>query len=119
MSSKAIESLRARFEAELVRNASRYHEIDVERVRTEEWQVKRFLLRYDHNEDKAFEAMLAALQWKKEFGIHDRTDQDFPRELYEITMLEVCGRDRQGRVIQWERYRDHRNFKVTRVDHFF
>ena len=103
--------MRKRFLDEVSANPSLYHEIDVNRVKTQEWQVKRFLLDQDNDEDKAFNALVAAMKWKKEYGIHDRTDQYFPKELWELVAVEVNGKDREGRVIQWEAFKNQRTFK--------
>lgn len=114
MSADAIARLRAQFEAELKSNGDLYHPIDIERVRTEDWQVKRFLLdQADGNEDAAFQALIKALQWKKSFGVHDRTDQYFPKEVWEQNAVEIYGKDKQGRVIQWEAVRNQRVWKET------
>lgn len=107
----AVERLRKRFEEEVANNGNLYHEVDVNRVKTEEFQVKRFLLNNDNDEERAFDALLKALQWKKEFGVHDRTDQYFPKEVWELNGVEVNGRDRNNRVIQWEVFRNQRSFK--------
>ncbi|KAH7640353.1 motile sperm domain-containing protein 2 [Dermatophagoides farinae] len=104
-----IESLRVRFNKEVDENPSLYHPIDVERVQKEEWQVKRYLQEFNNNEEQAFELMKKALQWKKEFGIHDRTDQYFPLEFYDST--EFLGRDKQGRYVQLEIFRNQIHFK--------
>ena len=102
MSSESISQLRELFEKELTANSSLYHPIDIERVRTDDWQIKRYLLdQPDGDETKAFAALIKCLQWKCSFGIHDRTDQYFPKELWELSGTELKGRDKQGRVINW------------------
>ncbi len=110
MSAEAIARLRAQFEAELTTNPSLYHPVDIDRVRTEDWQVKRYLLEEEehgnNNEEVAFEALLKTLQWKKRFGLHERTDQYFPREFWELNVTEQWGADRAGHLIQWGRVRN-------------
>lgn len=39
-----INLIRTRFEEELKKNPGLYDPIDIKRVRTEEWQVKRYLI---------------------------------------------------------------------------
>lgn len=111
MSAESIATLRQKFEDEVSENPSLYHQVDIERVRTEEWQVKRYLLAKKNNEAEAFDAMIKALQWKQSIGLHERTDQSFPYELYTLNCVEVNGRDNQGRLIQWEAFRNQRVFK--------
>lgn len=107
----SIESLRARFNEEVEKNPDLYHPVDIERVRTETWQVKRFLDEFDGDEDKAFELLVKAMRWKKEIGLHDRTDQYYPKEFYELSGSEISGRDKQNRVIQLESLKRQHSFK--------
>ena len=115
MSSEAVARLRERFAAEVLHHPTTYHPIDIERVRTEEWQVRRYLLdQPDQNEDAAFSALCRALAWKQSFGVHERTDATFPREIWELNCVEMVGRDREGRPIQWEATRNQIIFKEVR-----
>lgn len=43
MSEKII-LIRSRFEEELKKNSSLYDPVDIKRVRTEDWQIQRYLL---------------------------------------------------------------------------
>ena len=75
--------MRSRFETELASKPSAYHPIDVDRVRTDDWQLLRFLER-STNWTEAYAQLIDALQWKKQVGVHDKRDEDFPREFYEL-----------------------------------
>ena len=108
---EAIGRLRALFEVELTKNPDLYHPVDIDRVRTEDWQVKRFLLEKEGNEPAAFQALLSALQWKQSFGVHDRPDAHYPAELWLLNDIEIAGQDRQGRLVQWGSIRNKRYFK--------
>src|SRR5699024_471923 len=111
MSTEAITRIRAQFETELTANPDDFHPIDIARVRTEDWQIRRFLLSNPDDEPKAAKALFTALRWKKSFGIHDRQDDYFPKEWWEMTAAETCGRDRDGHLIQWGMLRRLVNFK--------
>ena len=114
ISPEAVSNVRALFEKELTANPDAYHPVDIERVRTEEWQVKRFLLdQPDRDEDKALQSLCKSLQWKKSFGVHERTDQYFPKEFWELNGVEIYGKDSEGRLVQWEAIRNQRTFKET------
>ena len=104
---EAVKRLREKFLSECEKNEDLYHEIDVKRVRTEDWQTERFLIEHQ-NEDTAYEALVRALQWKKSFGIHERTDQYFPREYFEFSEAHAYGRDKEDRLIQWEKNKTER-----------
>ena len=101
MSAASIANLRKLFEAELTEHPDQYHSVDIDRVRTQDWQVKRFLLGHPDNESKAFDALCKALRWKKSFGVHDRDDAYFPRELWEMSGAEISGRDKHGHLVHW------------------
>lgn len=109
--SSPVETLRKRFLEDVEKNPNLYHKIDIERVKTEEWQVRRFLEEFNGDIDKAYELLIKAMRWKKEFGIHERDDQHFPKELWELTCADVCGRDRKGRYIQLEVIRNQTHWK--------
>lgn len=112
-SKNSIVSLRARFEVELSKNSHLYHPIDVERVRSEDWQVRRFLEEADGNEELAFTSLLRSLQWKESFGLHRRSDNYFPLEFWLMSRTEVTGKDRQGRLVWWQTTKDVRHFPET------
>ncbi|KAF7496655.1 Motile sperm domain-containing protein 2 [Sarcoptes scabiei] len=106
-----IDRIRNRFEEELQSRAHLYHPIDIERVQKEQWQVERFVRNSPENENDAYEALKRCLRWKKSFGIHERSDASFAKELWELCAVEVNGRDHCGRLIQWEAFRNQRKFK--------
>ena len=93
-----VAEIRQKFLTEVDTNPHLYHDIDVERVRCEDWQVERFVIDYQSC-DKAYEALIKALQWKKSYGIHDRSHSYFPKEFYLI--FGSYGHDSEGRVVRW------------------
>lgn len=112
-----IQRIRQRFETELLSNPDSYHSIDVDRVRNNDWQIKRFVLFHEHdsnNEDVAFEAVCKALRWKKSYGVHERTDTDFPKEFWQMSGIDICGHDINGHFVHWGRVRTLRHFPETK-----
>nr|XP_046917393.1 uncharacterized protein LOC124497760 [Dermatophagoides farinae] len=105
---ESIVKLRQRFLEEIEKNSSLYHEIDVKRIKEEEWEVRRFLLEYNGDENVSFDAMIKCYRWKKEYGIHERTDDMFPKELWELA---DCGRAKDGTYVQMEAFRSQKTFK--------
>lgn len=77
--------------------------------------MKRFLLAHAESEKVAFETLLKALQWKKSFGVHERTDAYFPREWWAMAGAEVVGRDKKGRLVHWGAIRKLVKFKAPKV----
>lgn len=106
-SDESVRRLRDRFLAECVANSGLYHPIDIERVRSDDWEVRRYVVNFD-NEDDAFKGLIRVLKWKKSFGLHDRSDDYFPKEFHLIFGHEDYSRDRKGRLVAWnveDRYR--------------
>jgi len=97
---ETIALLRSQFEKELHQNPDQFHAVDIDRVRTDDWTISRYLLSHSCP-NKAYEALTKSLRWKKSFGVHDRKDADFPREWWEMSSAEICGRDNDGRLINW------------------
>ncbi|OTF69200.1 hypothetical protein BLA29_002377 [Euroglyphus maynei] len=85
----SVERLRERFENEIHTYPEHYHEIDVGRIRVEDWSIKRFLIANDNDENMAFDSMIRTYRWRKDFGIHDRTDQSFPMEFWQLSGVEI------------------------------
>ncbi|XP_054155748.1 motile sperm domain-containing protein 2-like [Oppia nitens] len=110
-----IGRLRTRFLAEAESEPDKYHQIDIDRIRSDDWQLERFLIGHrdeddeDSQMDKAYDALARAMHWKQTFGIHERQDRYFPREFLEFTKTQCFGRDREGRLIQWEKVCNHRS----------
>ena len=98
-------TIRNNFLSESLNNQDLCHEIDVYRVCTDDWSVNRFLLVHK-DQKKAQNALIKATHWKMEFGVHDMTQEHFPRELYERGEPEIFGRDKQGKYIVWSGMRN-------------
>ncbi|XP_054155718.1 motile sperm domain-containing protein 2-like [Oppia nitens] len=101
-----IENIRKKFFKEFSKNPEYYTETDVTRVRNEDWIIERFLKDNDNSEDRAYDELVRTLKWKRLYGIHDRTDQYFPKEFYDLHHIEIYGRDRDGRLVHWETTRN-------------
>jgi len=91
-----IAEIRFRFESEL--NAApttvQYNPIDIARVRTEDWQVLRYLLDANGDVKSAYRNLLNTLEWKQSFGLHKLNEQYFATEFYELYKVEKFGEDR-------------------------
>jgi hypothetical protein len=95
-----VKEIRQKFLLEAETNQNLYHTIDIERCRSEDWQIERFIIDKG-TPDEAFKALVSAMQWKKSSGIHERTDKYFPRELPLIFGNLKPSRDKQGQVVVW------------------
>ena len=82
-SKEAIANLRSKFLAEAQQNPNKFHPKDVERVKTNDWPIERFLL-VNKSEDSALAALTKTMEWRKSYGVNDFTDESFPEEVYKI-----------------------------------
>ena len=85
---------------ETINKQNLFHEIDVYRVRTDDWTVNRFLSE-QNDQKKAKHCLMKAINWKMQFGVYELTDDFFPRELFERGDPELFGRDKQGKYFVW------------------
>lgn len=74
----------------MLTNASLYYEEDIDKVKTNEWIIRRFMTHYKGDKlhcedvDKTSDAIIKALQWKKKHKVREGNPSDFPREFYLI-----------------------------------
>ncbi|KAH9404374.1 hypothetical protein TYRP_000196 [Tyrophagus putrescentiae] len=109
MSEKII-LIRSRFEEELKKNSSLYDPVDIKRVRTEDWQIQRYLLDSNNEIDSAYQNLLRTLAWKKSFGLHQFKLSDFSSEIYDIYCFEIYSKDKFNRIILSESYKRQKYF---------
>lgn len=63
-----IDELKRRFNEEFAANPELYDERDYERINTNDWWTKRYLL-YRHGDmQKAFDLLKDNMKWRKEYG---------------------------------------------------
>ena len=95
-----VEVIRRKFLSEADTNPNLYDPIDVQRCRSEDWQIERFLIEKG-TPDEALGALIRAMKWKKSFGVHERAHHYFPREMFLIFGNEKFSRDRGGTLCSW------------------
>ena len=78
------------------------------RIRTNDWYVKRFLLARRRNVDEAYEMMRNTMRWRQEFGLPTMKDSDFPIEFFKVGGLFAYEKDKSGNVVIYLRIRMHR-----------
>ncbi|XP_054163782.1 uncharacterized protein LOC128961558 [Oppia nitens] len=103
-----VEVIRRRFLHEADAKPQLFHEIDVKRVRTEDWQIERYLTS-NGSADEALNSLITALEWKKSFGLHERNHKYFPKEMFKIYSYEKPSVDKNGRLALWGRQRKYKN----------
>lgn len=85
-----------------------YEYCDVQKIKEDDWYVKRFLLARRRNVDDAFEMLKATMKWRKELELPTIKDWRFPTEFYKIGGLFPYEKDLQGNAVVYMRICFHR-----------
>jgi hypothetical protein len=112
-----IPELRQQFLDRYNKEPEKYDEIDVKNVETNDWSVLRFI-KYNHQDiSKALDHLDTALQWRKEFGLNERSESDLPKEFVKAGAIFPYGCDDKGRTIIYMRAKVHK--KVPKLMEYF
>lgn len=85
-----------------------YEPSDLELIRTNDWQIQRFLLEAKMNTEQACKQLTAALEWRKKVGVVWQRADDFPAEYYRSAYIREYGRDVNGAQVILFRANIHR-----------
>jgi len=91
-----VEELRSRFLEEAAKNPDLYYQQDIDKIKSSNWPLQRFLLIRKNKVDDALKSLINAMQWRKSFGVLELSDKDFPREIYQCGYINVYGNDLNG-----------------------
>ncbi|CAG2166919.1 unnamed protein product, partial [Oppiella nova] len=80
-----------------------YDEVDVERVRTDDWSSLRYIKWNRGEVDKCIAQLDACLQWRRQFGVNVRTEADLPHEFIKAGAIFPYGHDSEGRQLIYMR----------------
>ena len=105
-----LDKIRERLVSEMTTHSDLYDECDLERVRSNDWAIQRFLMINRGDVEKTFIAVRDAMQWRKSFGVNTRTDLDFPLEFYKIGAIFPYCEDKEGRVVIYFRIKLYKYF---------
>jgi hypothetical protein len=106
-----VEELRDRFLEDVAKNPELYYGQDIERIKTNNWSLQRFLGHHKSNVDKSLESLVKAMKWRKTFGVLELKDSDFPREAYMSAGIIVYGKDLNGSELMIMRAKVARKIK--------
>jgi len=91
-----ISEVRDQFLEINAKNANLFDTLDVERVRSNEFAVKRFVLWNNYDLNKSVKQLVEAMKWRKDNGINGLTAQDIPREFFLAGALYKAGKSKDG-----------------------
>ena len=95
----------------------KYDQEDIDRVRTDQWTVLRFLKWNRGETDKSGEQLDACLRWRHEFGVNTRSEADLPQEFVKAGALFECGKDSLDRRLVFIRVKVYKKIPAL-VDYF-
>ena len=94
-----VSKVRDKLENEFKTHPDLYDACDLDRLRDNDWYIRRYLLATRLDVENAFVMARDAMKWRKEFGVNYRTELDFPIEFYRIGILFPYCVDREGKDV--------------------
>ncbi|XP_054163365.1 motile sperm domain-containing protein 2-like [Oppia nitens] len=91
-----ISELRQKFLELVAKNPELYYDKDIEKIKSKNWSIQRFLNHHKSNVDKALDGLDSAMKWRKSFGVLELSEKDFPREVFQSAPLFLYGKDLNG-----------------------
>ena len=77
-------------------NEDAFDPIDIQKIQSGDWVIKRFLIAAYKDQDDAVRRMTEAMKWRKEQRLRHLKDSDFPCEYFETGSLFPYEEDRTG-----------------------
>lgn len=112
-SAQALVEVRKRFLEYAEQNPDKVNERDKNKLATDDWYLKRYLLARNRNVKDTLEMLRKTMEWRNEFGIHISEDAMFPLEFYKIGALFPYEKDKKGNLVLYLRIKYHR--KITEM----
>lgn len=102
--------VRSKFlESVAIENEDLYDQVDIERVKSHDWTVQRYILDRDHKLDDAVEMLKETMKWRKENDVNNIKESDFPAEFW-TSELFVYEQDVTGHTVGYVRSCLHKKF---------
>ncbi|RWS06051.1 motile sperm domain-containing protein 2-like protein [Dinothrombium tinctorium] len=95
-SAHIVQRMRNEFLKEYARDPNQFDERDAEKVKTDDWFVKRFLLARNRDEKKAQNMLISTLRFFKEKNFRNIKPNDFPGEIYSLGGIFTYENDKEG-----------------------
>jgi len=81
----------------------RYEEADIQRIKTDDLLIQRYLTREDLNVEEAIETLSGAYRWSKRNGLSKIQESEFSPEL--LSLVQYQGKDKNGHRCVYIRYK--------------
>ncbi|XP_074600680.1 motile sperm domain-containing protein 2-like [Brevipalpus obovatus] len=109
----SVEKVREMFLQEAQENPNFYDPIDIDRVRTDDYTVRRFVQNQRGDVEKGFNMLMSAMKWRKSFGVNDIKPSDFPKEYFETGEGHLYVKDKNDVYLVYLRVKLHK--KITEL----
>lgn len=113
MLEQLIIELRQRFLDVYEKSPEDYDPIDVNNIKTNDFQIKRFLNNNNLNANESLDQLVEAMKWRKAFGVH-RDYSHCAVEMFQCGAVFILGRDREDRPVLYVRAKTH--MKIAKMD---
>ncbi|XP_032385467.1 motile sperm domain-containing protein 2 [Etheostoma spectabile] len=114
---KKIEETRQRFKNEFLQDSiDKYDSRDVERLEKDDALVESYLQWRIYVIDDALKMIDESLQWRKEYGLNDLTENSIPKWMFETGALYLHGYDKEGNKLFWFKVKLHVKDTKTIMD---
>ncbi|KAI1305261.1 Motile sperm domain-containing protein 2 [Halotydeus destructor] len=101
-----VKAAREEFFVRLVNeDRSFFYEEDIDKIRNDDWFVKRFLLARSKKVAEAADMMVDALKWRKSEDIRNLKPSYFPDDMFRVSSMFIYAPDKEGNLTVYFRVR--------------
>lgn len=100
---ETIENVRKRFIDQTIHEPDAFANEDIEKVKTDDWPIYRFVSIHCNNEEKSLQALIETLQWRKKMNLWSLDENHFPDLIWRVGPLFIYEPDNQGRPTLYSR----------------
>ncbi|XP_053202632.1 motile sperm domain-containing protein 2-like [Panonychus citri] len=98
-----VENVRRRFIDCATEEPESFDCEEVEKIKTDDWPVYRFVSINNNNEEKSLQGLIATLRWRKKLGVRTVNENEFPDLIWRVGPLFLYEPDNQGRPTMYSR----------------
>ncbi|RWS15214.1 Motile sperm domain-containing protein 2-like protein [Dinothrombium tinctorium] len=95
-SAPLVKYVRERFLEEYIKHPNQFDARDVEKIKNDDWFVKRFVLARNRNKKKALTMMIESMKWRKAENFYDLKPSAFPEGMFRLGVLFPYENDKEG-----------------------
>jgi len=109
-----VQQVRTRLLDDYDQNNHLYDTVDIEKLMTNDWFVRRYLAWKPTTIDNAVQCVHEAMKWRKILGINNWQDTDFPLEFYQMAACFSYLPDREDKKVIIVRLKTNKKYPLLR-----